>query len=54
VPDSAATKDLMVGLHRGLVSGLSPSEALHRTQMEAAETPDGYVAASSFICIGAG
>jgi hypothetical protein len=54
VPDSEATKDLMVALHRGLVSGLSPSEALHRAQMEAAETPEGYVAASSFICIGAG
>jgi CHAT domain-containing protein len=54
VPDSAATKDLMVSLHRGLVSGLSPSEALHRAQVEAAETPEGYVAASSFICIGAG
>jgi len=53
VPDSDATKDLMVALHRGLVSGLSPSEALHRAQMEAAETPEGYVAASSFICIGA-
>jgi hypothetical protein len=54
VPDSAATKDLMVALHRGLVSGLSPSQALHQAQVEAAETPEGYVAASSFICIGAG
>lgn len=54
VPDSAATKDLMVALHRGLVSGLSPSLALHRAQTEAAETPEGYIAASSFICIGAG
>jgi tetratricopeptide (TPR) repeat protein len=54
VPDSAATKDLMVALHRGLVSGLSPSHALHQAQTEAAETPEGYVAASSFICIGAG
>jgi tetratricopeptide (TPR) repeat protein len=54
VPDSEATKDLMVALHRGLISGLSPSQALHRAQLEAAETPEGYVAASSFICIGAG
>jgi hypothetical protein len=54
VPDSEATKDLMVGLHQGLVSGVSPSRALHHAQMEAAETPEGYVAASSFICIGAG
>jgi hypothetical protein len=44
----------MVALHRGLVSGLSTSQALHRAQTEAAETADGYVAASSFICIGAG
>jgi CHAT domain-containing protein len=54
VPDSEATKDLMVALHRGLVSGLSTSQALHRAQVEAAETPEGFVAASSFICIGAG
>jgi len=54
VPDSTATKDLMVALHRGLVSGLSSSQALHHAQTEAAETTDGYVAASSFICIGAG
>jgi len=54
VPDSEATKNLMVALHRGLVSGLSPSRALYRAQIEAAETPEGYVAASSFICIGAG
>ena len=54
VPDSEATKDLMVGLHQGLVSGVSPSQALHHAQREASETPEGYVAASSFICIGAG
>ena len=54
VPDSTATKDLMVALHRGLVSGLSSSQALHQAQTGAAETTDGYVAAGSFICIGAG
>jgi CHAT domain-containing protein len=54
VPDSHATKDLMVALHRGLVAGLTPSVALHRAQQAVAETPAGYVAASSFICIGAG
>jgi hypothetical protein len=54
VPDSTGTRELMVALHRGLVSGLSTSQALHRAQTEAAETADGYVAASSFICIGAG
>jgi tetratricopeptide (TPR) repeat protein len=54
VPDSHATKDLMVALHRGLVAGLSPSVALHQAQIEVSGTPEGYVAASSFICIGAG
>jgi CHAT domain-containing protein len=54
VPDSRATKDLMVELHRGLISRMTPSVALHRAQQAVAETPAGYVAASSFICIGAG
>lgn len=53
VPDSKATKDLMVALHRGLVAGLVPSIALHRAQTAVGETPEGYIAASSFICIGA-
>jgi CHAT domain-containing protein len=54
VPDSAATKDLMVALHRGLIAGLSPSHALQEAQSQVAGTPEGYIAASSFICIGAG
>jgi tetratricopeptide (TPR) repeat protein len=54
VPDSHATKDLMVALHRGLVAGLAPSVALHEAQARMGETPEGFVAASSFICIGAG
>jgi CHAT domain-containing protein len=54
VPDSQATKDLMVALHSGLVSGLSPSEALHQAQSQTTDTPEGYIAASSFVCIGAG
>jgi hypothetical protein len=54
VPDSHATKDLMVELHRGLASGLPPSIALQQAQRAVARTPEGYVAASSFICIGAG
>ncbi len=54
VPDSDATKDLMLELHRGLIAGLSPSDALQRAQTEVGDTPEGYVAASSFICIGAG
>jgi tetratricopeptide (TPR) repeat protein len=54
VPDSHATKDLMVALHRSLVAGLSPSDALHEAQAQVGETPEGFIAASSFICIGAG
>lgn len=54
VPDSMATKDLMVALHRGLKGGLSPSQALNRAQGKVRDTPGGYVAASSFICIGGG
>jgi CHAT domain-containing protein len=54
VPDSTATKDLMVALHRGLIAGLSPSHALHEAQSQVGGTPEGYIAASSFICIGAG
>ena len=54
VPDSMATKDLMVSLHRGLRDGLSPSQALNRAQGQVGDTPEGYVAAGSFICIGAG
>ncbi|MGH8914479.1 MAG: CHAT domain-containing protein, partial [Acidimicrobiia bacterium] len=54
VPDSGATKDLMVALHRGLVAGESISDALHAAQSDLGHTPDGYKAASSFICIGAG
>jgi len=54
VPDSTATKDLMVELHRGLIAGLTPARALHEAQTGVAGTPQGYIAASSFICIGAG
>ncbi len=54
VPDSVATKDLMVEMHRGLVAGSSPSVALHQAQMAVSGTPEGFVAASSFVCIGAG
>jgi CHAT domain-containing protein len=54
VPDSHATKDLMIALHRGLLAGLGPSIALHEAQSRVGETPEGYVASSSFICIGAG
>ncbi|MEX2250845.1 MAG: CHAT domain-containing protein [Acidimicrobiia bacterium] len=54
VPDSDATRELMVGFHRGLISGLSPSEALNEAQVGIDGTSAGYVAAASFVCIGAG
>ncbi len=54
VPDSEATRELMVGLHRGLISGLGPAEALNRARGSLGYTTAGYVAAASFVCIGAG
>ncbi len=54
VPDSEATRDLMVALHRRLIARRSPSRALHEAQTEIGSGPGGFVAASSFICIGAG
>ncbi len=54
VPDSEATKELMVALHRNLIARRTPSRALYEAQMEVGHSPEGYVAASSFICIGAG
>jgi len=52
VPDSQATSDLMVGFHRALISGDSPSQALATAQSQSLDTPDGYIAAASFLCIG--
>lgn len=52
VPDSTATSDLMVRFHKGLRSGLSPSRALSTAQQDSLNTPDGYTAAASFLCIG--
>jgi CHAT domain-containing protein len=54
VPDSEATRELMVGFHRGLVSGLGPAEALNRARVVIGDTAAGFVAAASFVCIGAG
>lgn len=54
VPDSKGTRQLMVALHRRLRDGASPSVALHGAQREVIDTPGGYVAAASFICIGGG
>ncbi len=52
VPDSAATSDLMVGFHRLLVDGLSPSAALTASSHDVADDPEGYLAAASFIAVG--
>lgn len=53
VPDSPFTVDLMVDLHRGLIAGLEPAEALARAQAGAFEDPARFVSAASFICVGA-
>ena len=53
VPDNAGTTELMVDLHRGLVSGLTPSQALAAAQAKAFEDPDRFVSAASFVCVGA-
>jgi predicted negative regulator of RcsB-dependent stress response len=52
VPDSEATSDLMVAFHRGLISGATPAQALATAQSHSLDTPDGYIAAASFLCIG--
>jgi CHAT domain-containing protein len=54
VPDSDATRELMIGFHRGLNASLGPAEALSQAQVMIDHTPAGYVAAASFVCIGAG
>jgi hypothetical protein len=54
VPDSVATRSLMVEFHKGLLSGIGPAESLHMAQVSVAGTSEGLVAASSFVCIGAG
>ncbi|HEY5889602.1 MAG TPA: CHAT domain-containing protein, partial [Acidimicrobiia bacterium] len=52
VPDSRATANLMLEFHRGLIDGLVPSRALDAAQRQAMAEPDGYIAASSFVCVG--
>jgi CHAT domain-containing protein len=54
VPDTEATRSLMLDFHRGLVEGLGPATALSRAQQSGRDTTSGYVAAASFVCIGAG
>ncbi|HUG32627.1 MAG TPA: CHAT domain-containing protein [Acidimicrobiia bacterium] len=53
VPDAPATSALMVEFHRGLVEGLEPAAALARAQEAESDDPSGFVAAASFICVGA-
>lgn len=50
VPD-AATKELMLALHRGLQAGLSPAHALARAQAEWGRDP---AVSAGFVCFGAG
>jgi hypothetical protein len=54
VPDSAATRELMVDFHRGVLEGLDPAQSLSGSQSRAKEKGGGFVAAASFICIGRG
>lgn len=53
VPDSPATSDLMVGFHRGLISGLEPARALAEARSGSRDDPAAFVAAASFVCVGA-
>jgi tetratricopeptide (TPR) repeat protein len=53
VPDSSATSDLMVDLHKGLVAGLEPAVALSAAQSAAFHDPERFIAAVSFVCVGA-
>lgn len=53
VPDSVATSRLMVEFHRRLVDGIQPSRALADARSEMLNDPEGFVAAASFVCVGA-
>ncbi len=52
----AATRRLMVGLHRGLLTGSSPAEALAQAQADLARGggPEETAAAAAFVCLGFG
>lgn len=54
VPDSVATKELMVEFHHGFADGLAPAHSLAAAQASVSGTDAGFIAASSFVCIGAG
>ena len=53
VPDASATSLLMVEFHEGLLAGLEPAQALARAQGRAFGEPESFVAAASFVCVGA-
>lgn len=53
VPDTPATSELMVEFHQRLREGLEPAAALAQAQEAKFEDPVGFVAAASFICVGA-
>lgn len=53
VPDTPATSKLMVAFHQGVIGGLEPAEALARAQATMFEQPEEFVAAASFVCVGA-
>jgi tetratricopeptide (TPR) repeat protein len=53
VPDTPTTSELMVDFHRGLIEGLEPAPALARAQSAMLDDPERFVAAASFVCVGA-
>lgn len=53
VPDSAATSRLMVEFHRRLADGAQPPRALAEARSTTIDDPEGFVAAASFVCVGA-
>lgn len=54
VPDSEATRRLMVEFHRGLVDGERPARALRLARESLVDVPGGEIAGASFICVGSG
>ncbi len=53
VPDTALTTGAMVDLHRRVVGGEAPAQALAAVQAKALARPDGF-AAGTFVCFGVG
>lgn len=53
VPDSEATAALMVRFHKGLLARLPPASALAAARSVSSDDSAGFIAAASFVCIGA-